>query len=159
MSVPAATGTSLEVEIRGVVPQPYLGKRIHAPVGAVGNSVQNGYADLFAKLAVAAVVPAGPPFLIASDPQGGEMDIELGVPCVAPPAAGDLHAGTLPGGRAAVTTHRGAYDAIGPTYEALATWIVANGHTMAGPPREVYLTGPDVAGPEAQVTELIWPIG
>lgn len=130
MSVPAATGTSLEVEIRGVVPQSYLGKRIHAPVGDVGNNVQKGYADLFAKLAAAAVVPAGPPFLIASDPQGGEMDIELGVPCVAPPAAGDL-----------------------------SRWIVANGHTMAGPPREVYLTGPDVAGPEAEVTELIWPIG
>ena len=160
MSVRSATEAALEVEIRGLVPQPYLGKRFRAPTGDVGRGVQQGYAELFATLAASGITPVGPPFLIASQPQDGAMDIELGVPCAPPPVAGALFAGTLPGGRAAVTTYRGPYDAIGPTYEALSGWIFANGHTMAGPPREVYLTGPeDVASPDQHVTELVWPIG
>jgi effector-binding domain-containing protein len=160
MSERTAAPASLEVEIRGLVPQPYLGKRFSAPVGEIGSGVQQGYAELFAKLGAARVAPMGPPFVIASAPQQGAMDIELGVPCAAPPAAGELYAGTLPGGRAAVTTHRGPYDAIGPTYEALSTWIFANGHTPSGAPREVYLNGPDdVASPDQYLTELVWPIG
>jgi effector-binding domain-containing protein len=159
MSQRIAAPSKLEVQIRGVVPQPYLGKRFRAPAGAVGSFVQRGYGELFAKLAEAGVAPAGHPFVIASAPLAGAMDIELGVPCAAPPIGGDLYAGTLPGGRVAVTTHRGRYDAIGPTYEALSTWIAANGHATAGPPREVYLNGPDdVAGPDEYLTELIWPI-
>ena len=156
----SASTNSLEVEIRGVLPQPYLGKRVRTPLSDVSAAVQRGYGELFAKLAAARVAPMGPPFLITSGPQQGEMDIELGVPCAAPPAGGDLYAGTLPGGRVAVVTHRGPYDAIGPTYEALSTWIAANGHAPAGPPREAYLNGPDdVAGPEGLMTELIWPLG
>jgi len=159
MSVRQETEATLEVEIRGLVSQPYLGKRFRALLSDVGSGVHQGYAELFAKLAAAGVAPTGPPFLIASKPEQGAMEIEIGVPCAAPPAAGELYAGTLPGGRAAATTHRGAYDAIGPTYDALSRWVLANGHMMAGPPREVYLTGPDVARPEEQVTELVWPIG
>ena len=107
MSVRSATEAALEVEIRGLAPQPYLGKRFRTPTGDVGRGVHAGYAELFAKLAASGMTPVAPPFLIASPPQDGEMDVELGVPCAAPPAAGDLVAGTLPGGRAAVTTYRG----------------------------------------------------
>ena len=160
MSVRSATEAALEVEIRGLALQPYLGKRFRTPTSGVGSGVREGYAELFAKLAASGVTPVAPPFLVASPPRAGAMDIELGVPCASPPAAGDLFAGTLPGGRAAVTTYRGPYDAIGPTYEALSRWIFTNGHTMAGPPREVFLTGPeDVASPDEHVTELVWPIG
>ncbi|MEX2046422.1 MAG: GyrI-like domain-containing protein [Chloroflexota bacterium] len=160
MSVPSATPAALEVEIRGLATQPYLGRRFRTRTTDVGRDVQRGFAELFTKLAAAAVAPLGPPFLISSQPRDGMMDLELGVPCATPPAAGPLFAGTLPGGRAAVTTHRGPYDAIGPTLEALSSWIFANDHRMAGPPREVYLTGPgDVASPDQQVTELVWPIG
>ena len=160
MSERTAAPASVEVEIRGLVPQRYLGKRFSAAVGEIGSSVKHGYGELFSKLGAARVAPVGPPFLIASPSQQGAMDIELGVPCAAPPGGGDLYAGTLPGGRAAVTTHRGPYDAIGPTYEALSNWIFANGHTPAAAPREVYLNGPDdVQSPDQYLTELVWPIG
>lgn len=159
MSTAFATEPSLEVAIRGLVQQPYLGKRLRARVGDVGGAVQRGYAELFAKLAAAGVTPAGPPFLVASPPRPESIDIELGVPCAAPPAAGDLYAGVLRGGRAAVTTHRGPYDRIAPVYEALSRWILTNRFAVAGPPREVYLTGPeDVTSPNEHVTEIVWPI-
>lgn len=149
----------LDVVIRELPPQSYLGKRVHAALAAVGPEVQRGLADLFTRLAAAHVAPVGMPFVIASEPRGGAMDIELGVPCGSPPAAGPLYAATLPGGRVAVTTHRGPYEEIAPVYAALNSWIRANGHSTSGPPREVYLTGPqEVASPADHVTELVWPI-
>lgn len=150
----------LNVSVRELAPQPYLGTRLRAATGSVGATVQGGFVRLFSQLESARKPPLGPPFLIASEPRDGFMEIELGVPCASPaPTAAGLHAATLPGGRAAVATYRGRYEDIGPAYEALANWIAAHGHIMAGPPREVYLTGPaDVARPEDHLTELIWPI-
>lgn len=147
------------IAIRHVAPQRYLGKRVHARLDAVGTVVPAAYAELFAALREAHVTPAGMPFLVASEPSGGEMDIELGVPCADPPARGDLIAGTLPGGRVAVHTFTGRYEDIGPVYMSLAEWIRVSGLESAGPPREVHLTGPeDVARPEDHVTEVVWPI-
>ncbi len=152
--MPNVTPT-LTVEIRELKPQPYLGKRIRAALGAVGPEVQAGFASLYAKLAASASPAAGPPFLIADRPKDGYLDMELGAPCAGPaPAGGGFVAGILPGGRAAVTVHRGAYDAIGEVYTGLAEWIGAQGLAMAGPPREVYLSGPG----EEPVTELVWPV-
>jgi hypothetical protein len=160
MTLLTATRPSLQVSIRGLISQPYLGKRLHVRRADVGSAVRGGYAELFARLAAERVMPAGAPFLVASPPRPEGMDVELGVPCAAPPAAGDLYAGMLPGGRAAVVTYRGPYDGIAPTYEALARWLLANAYTTAAPPREVYLRGPeDVARPTEYVTEVVWPIG
>ena len=135
----------------------------------VGEALQDGsrqqwqvaaaFAELFTRLQETGVAPVAPPFVVASMPQNGTMRIEVGVPCSAPPGNDTLHAGNLPGGRVAVTVHHGAYDAIGPVYEALSRWIFEHGHSMAGPPREVFLTGPaDVSSPAEHVTELVWPI-
>lgn len=146
---------ALEVEIREMRSQPYLGKRVRAPLGAVGPEVQAGFASLYAKLAHLAVAPAGPPFLVADAPRDGFLDMELGAPCATSVQAGDgFEAATLPGGKVAVTVHRGAYDAIGKVYAELARWITAEGLVTAGPPREVYLSGPG----QEPVTELIWPV-
>jgi DNA gyrase inhibitor GyrI len=149
---------SLAVEIRDTRSQSYLGKRLHVTIpGDVGTPVAQGFRELFARLEESHVRPSAPPFLITSHPLGGGMDLELGVPCDRPPAEGIFIAGTLPGGRVAVTTHRGAYDKIAPVYSALADWIFTNGHAMAGPPREIYLTAPEVPI-EEHVTEIHWPI-
>lgn len=147
------------IAIRHVMPQRYLGKRVRARLDAVGTLVPAAYAELFAALKEAHVPPAGMPFLVASEPSGGELDIELGVPCADPPARGELVAGVLPGGRVAVSTFTGRYEDMGPAYTSLAEWIRVNGLESAGPPREVHLTGPeDVARPEDHVTEVVWPI-
>lgn len=146
---------TLTVEIRETKPQPYLAKRLRAPLDAVGPEVQAGFASLYARLSNIAVQPVGPPFLIAGAPNAGHLDIELGAPCARPiESGGGFEAGTLPGGKVAVTVHRGAYDAIGKVYSALAGWISSQGLTPNGPPREVYLSGPG----EEPVTELVWPV-
>lgn len=153
MSEIAAT---LAVELRELPPQPYLGKRVRAPMSSVGAEVQAGFASLYARLAVLAMAPAGPPFLIAQQPRDGYLEMELGAPCAAPVEAGPgFEAGTLAGGKVAVTVHKGPYEAIGEVYPRLAEWIGGHDLSIAGPPREVYLSGPG----EEPVTELVWPVG
>ena len=146
---------ALPVEIREVGPQPYLGKRARAPLGEVGAAVQQGYGALYHELERTHTAPAGPPFLVAGFPEGGYLDFELGAPCATPPAATDgFEAGTLPGGKVAVTVHRGSYDSLAQVYPRLQAWIEANGHRPSGPPREVYLTPPG----QEPVTEVVWPL-
>lgn len=156
----STTHQELHVEVRDYPDQDYLGTEFDVPVAAVGDSVAAAYARIFAHLAVERVLPAAPPFLIASPPAGDRMHILLGVPTArALNGSGDLRPGRLAGGRAAVTEHRGPYDRLAPIYEDLRAWLASHGHVAAGPPREVYLNGPaDVAGPADYLTELVWPM-
>lgn len=142
-------------EVRIVGAQPYLGRRLHAPMASVGPLVQEAFAALYRHLAETGTPTAGPPFLIAQEPQGGFLDLEVGAPCTSLPAStADFEAGLLPAGRVAVTVYRGPYDRLGDVYPQLAAWISDRGLQMAGPPREVYLTPPG----EDPVTEVVWPV-
>jgi effector-binding domain-containing protein len=61
-------------------------------------------------------------------------------------------------GRAVVTTHHGSMAMIDRSWTALMDAATAQGETLAGPCREVYLTPGDV--PQEQwVTRLIQPVG
>lgn len=154
--MPETLREALEVEIRDVTAQPYLGKHLRAPMAAAGEMVQKAFADLYQRLQEVGCTPTAPPFLVADYPKDGILAMELGAPCATPPPAGNgFEPGTLSAGRVAVAVHRGSYDAIGPLYGRLSEWIATHGLTMAGPPREVYLTRPG----EDPVTELVWPIG
>ncbi len=150
----------LTIEIRQMPGQDYLGKRFTCSLGDVGKSVQGAMKDLYTRLEQAEARPAGPPFLIASPPKDGKMEIQVGAPCtpVPEPIAGE-HRGRLEPGPAVVTVFHGPYQDIGPVYEKLFSWIQAHGHRPVGPAREVYLNGPgEVTTPADYVTELIVPI-
>lgn len=57
----------------------------------------------------------------------------------------------------AAATHVGPYREIAPVYDELSHWLTEQGYSMVGPPREVYLSGPEV--PEAeQMTEVQMPV-
>jgi hypothetical protein len=146
---------ALAVEIRVVEAQPYLAKHVHASIGTVGKSVQEGFAALYHRLEETNSRATAPPFLIADFPKDGCLELELGAPCASPPPAGaGFLPRSLPGGRVAVTVHHGSYDRIGEVYRRLSEWISAQGLTMAEAPREVYLTPPG----EEPITEVVWPI-
>lgn len=156
----ASKQLELVVELRDLPAQDYLGKQFTATLAAVGPTVQQAFVELYACIGAAQATPIGPPFLMAGEPAGDTMEIEVCVPCspVPEPAAG-LHRGRLEACRAAVTVHRGPYEAIGPVYPRLFAWVTEHGHQPVGKPREVYLNGPDeVATPEQYLTELIVPI-
>ena len=70
---------------------------------------------------------------------------------------GNIEAGEIAEGDAAVTLHVGPYDAMAPAYEAVQAWIAANGRSAAGPPMEIYLSPPDVP-PDEVKTEVVFPL-
>lgn len=156
----ASKQLELDVELKDLPAQDYLGKRFTASGPAVGQGVQKAFAELYACIGAAGATPVGPPFLTASEPAGGTMEIEVGAPCspVPEPAAG-LHRGRLEAGRAAVTLYRGPYEKISDVYPRLFAWVAEHGHQPAGKPREIYLNGPaEVSKPEDYLTQLQVPI-
>ncbi|MFD4252354.1 MerR family transcriptional regulator [Amycolatopsis thermoflava] len=120
------------------------------------------YAGAMAELDAVVPAPAGPP--------GGLYDNELFthgrgrmlvyLPVTEPPApAGRVRPVTLPAAELAVATHPGDHDTIDVTYGELGRWVVEHALAVAGPVREVYLSGPrDTADPAAWRTEIGWPV-
>jgi len=56
------------------------------------------------------------------------------------------------------TMHKGPYDSIAPTYEALFRWIGESGYVVSGPPEEVYYSDPSEVKPQDYLTELRVPV-
>jgi effector-binding domain-containing protein len=96
--------------------------------------------------------PAGPPFA-RYRPSGNGFDVEAGFP-----ADGTVHAAgqvlpiELPGGTVATALHRGSYDSVGETYDALRRWLDEHGAEPAGETWESYLDGPEVPQPRTLVS-------
>lgn len=149
-----------EIQIRELPVRNYLGEHFASPTTEVGRNVQGAFASLYSQIERARSRPAGPPFLIASPPKDGVMEIEVGAPCnpVPEPAPGQ-HAGKLDACRAAATLYRGPYERIGQVYGQVFRWIGEHGYRPAGAPREVYLNGPgDVQDSAGYLTEVVIPI-
>lgn len=121
------------------------------------------FGEAFAYLGQHRINPAGPPIGIYHDDEFHEQDPDVEV---AVPVSGSVPEGErvkprrLPAiDEMACLTHQGGYDTIGGTYGQLMGWIEANGYHIAGPPREVYLRGPE-SGDDASsyVTEIQVPV-
>ena len=70
--------------------------------------------------------------------------------------AGEVFAAETPGGEAAVAVHRGPYNRMGDTHDAIGTWIAANGRESAGHSWEIYGDPtPDPADTETTVIYLL----
>ncbi|MBI2305298.1 MAG: GyrI-like domain-containing protein [Chloroflexi bacterium] len=54
--------------------------------------------------------------------------------------------------------HRGPYQEVERTYQALYYWIEAKGYAIVGPPEEVYLSNPDATPPQDLLTEIRIPV-
>jgi AraC family transcriptional regulator len=92
----------------------------------------------------------------------GLLTIEVGVPIRnAIVGEGEVEAGTLPGGPAAVAVHGGPYDQLFETYAALERWIESNGYRIHATqaPWESYTTDPgDHPDPADWRTHVYWPL-
>ena len=78
-----------------------------------------------------------------------EVGVELRQPCA---LTGRVVASSLPGGRVAMTTHRGDYAGLGKAHQAVIDSCAAHGHPLAGPRWEVY--GPHSDDPAEVWTEV-----
>ena len=72
---------------------------------------------------------------------------------------GEVAAGELGGGEAAVGMHVGPYDTLHETYSAMQAWIVSQGRRPSSSMWEVYLTDPEQEpDPAKWQTEVYWPV-
>jgi effector-binding domain-containing protein len=151
-----------DVHLRETQPQTAATVRGHAPWANLGPFIQGALMEVFAVAGEQCIRFAGPAFGIYYNAESTEEDLEMeiGMPVADPiEPAGRVLPITIPGGLVAATVHAGPYQDVAPAYRALGEWIQEHGHEHAGPPREVYIVGPEqVQDPGAFRTDILWPI-
>ena len=154
---------SSAVELIAIPEQAIAYLSVHGSV----RKMQQPFAQLFAAVAEAGLLTAGPPMarfdLDLVDPDDADYEvavpIALGPHGTMPDNIGDVRADTMPAHYALVTTHRGPYDEIGAGYVALTEELNSLGYAVTGPASEVYLVGSDSgAAPLDFVTEVQLPV-
>jgi effector-binding domain-containing protein len=136
-------------------------QRVRTTAAGIAGAVGRGLQELYDFAAASSVTPAGPPQLAyPGPPADGEFELDLYLPISSATAPrGEIDIVVLPSGPVAETFHRGRYDDIPAAYEAVFAWIHEHGHHQEGPPRELYLTGPDTAtSPDDYLTEVVVPL-
>jgi len=142
---------SYEVRIKETAAQPYASRSATVSIGELGPFITRSIDELMGTLE-----PAGPPFVLYHDAVNDETDGRVEV-CVPTAAAEDGQGGELPAGPVAYTPvgpDQAKYPEILTAYDAVAVWAKRHGHELAGPPREIYLSGPG----EPEQWEIAWPI-
>lgn len=143
-----------------VEPQSIVSIRERHEQTEVPGFLQEAFPELFRRIAILGVSPAGPPFVIYHEFGTEEIDAEVCVPVVqAVSATGRIQTRVLPEMTVARTLHIGSYEELGVAYAGLSDWIGRNGFEAAGPVRERYLNGPaDGIAPSEYRTEIEMPI-
>jgi effector-binding domain-containing protein len=149
-----------DIAVTEVPERTVLTRRESVRVEDIAPTLQRTFAALYEHIARSAVQPRGEPFVIyhAEPGEDGRWDIEVCAPVsdvlLAPPGFA-VH--TIPGGSAAFALHVGPYDGIGAAYAEIQAFIRTHELDVAGPPREIYLTGPEVA-PSDTRTRIEFPV-
>ena len=152
-----------------LAPQPTVAARVQQPFEEVdvGAAFELHLANVVDRIADLGGTPAGPPYARYHQFGPERADIEFGIPVASPvgnlrPLAecepGEVGAGELPGGQAAVTLHVGSYPGLGAAYERLREWIPAQEYTPRGAPWESYINDPTEVAEADLRTEVIWPV-
>ena len=122
---------------------------------------------LYAALDGAGVATAGPSmarfFSEEFDPTNTEYEVCVPIAPRAdgsvPDTIGEARTDIIPAHQAMVTEHRGSYDSVNVSYEAIGEEINAVGYAVAGPATEVFLKGPESTSDASEyVTELRLPV-
>ena len=129
--------------------------------------ISEAFGKLYGWIGQKGYIPAGPPsgsyFNVPGEVPDEELSWELRSPIagdVAPsgPSMQGLGVKRLGRARVAAAIHKGPFDTVGATYEAMANWINENGYEIVGPADEVYLSNPQDTAPEELLTEVRFPV-
>jgi effector-binding domain-containing protein len=129
--------------------------------------IPQGYGRLYGWIQQRGLQPAGMPAAVylTAPAEVPEADArwELWAPLAGNPAeegaeVGGISIKHVPEMLVATTMHRGPYDTMAATYEALWEFVAAEGYEVAGPPMERYHSDPNTTPPEEYLTEVIVPL-
>jgi AraC family transcriptional regulator len=118
------------------------------------------FGTLFAHCQQAGLAIAGAPVARYVAMDAGQLTVEAAMVLAAPAKGeGEIQAGTLPAGPAAVGVHAGPYEGLPDTNAAIERWIKAQGLRVGGAPWESYVTDPgQFPNPADWRTEVYWPL-
>jgi AraC family transcriptional regulator len=154
------TMPTLTIARRELTPQPMLFVRRRCAREELSKAIGECLGGAFGLAQRAGHAIGGHPFTRYPSIGAGLVTIEAGCPVAAPsPGEGEVEAGFLQGGPAAVAMHAGSYDELGATYAAMERWMEENGYRAAGAPWESYITDPgEHPNPADWRTEIYWPL-
>lgn len=111
------------------------------------------FAELYGHIGREHAEPDGPPFVIyhGESQPGVRWVVDVCAPVLAPiTPAGDLRFMDMPTGRVVSLLHTGPYETLGEAYAQVERFVAKHGLIETGPPREIYLSEPDVAPAQIQ---------
>ncbi|WP_068400334.1 GyrI-like domain-containing protein [Kribbia dieselivorans] len=127
------------------------------PMNQLGDFYSSTFQAVVAAAEAQGIALTGAPFGKYEGMPTDTADITAGFPTASPLAdAGDVHADTLPGGRVIRALHRGHYDTLADTYNAIWQWCQAEGHHPSDVMWENYVNDPQ--DPNDAEVEIIWPL-
>jgi len=131
------------------------------------SQIAEAFDKLYGWIGEKGYIPAGPPsgvyFNVPGQVPDGELAWELRSPVAGDTAASALNeqglgVKKLDSVQVATTMHKGPFDTVAQTYEAMVNWINENGYEIVGPPDEVYITNPQDTPPDKSLTEVRFPV-
>jgi DNA-binding transcriptional MerR regulator len=139
-----------ETIIKTLQPQSIASIRQVVPtIGAMGFFCQKMYVELYASLKRHGITPLQPEITLYHNEeyQEHDLDVEVALPIQPktlrqPPRTDDLTFRELPGAEIAALIYEGSFDEMTSAVLALLTYINTHHHVLAGPLRELHLSGP-----------------
>lgn len=133
-----------------------VSRRFAVRLSEIGGAMGTAFGEVYGHLGAMQATGDGPPFVIYHEvpTDADPFEIEVCAPVtrsVDPPTGWQVQ--QLPSGTFATLVHVGPYDTVASAYDSLVTWIGTHGLSIAGPPREVYLSPPQT--PSEQIRTIV----
>ena len=151
-----------EIEVVDVPPQQVMATKRHTNLAKIGSDIGSGFGAVMETMGRQSVEATGPPLVVYLNMMEAEsdFDIETCIPASGRPTpSSEVYERELEGGPMATTLHHGPYDGLANAYQALTQWIQEHGHTVVGPPREIYLNDPQSVASSDLLTRIEFPVG